>query len=198
MTVYVTRILLSDLQEDTARLIAQTKELLLSIEEEALSQSPAPGKWSAVQCIEHLNSYNRYYLPQIEKALLNGAYKNLPAQTTYKPGWIGSYFTKLMKPGVNGELASKMQAPKDHRPAAHLNAKKVMTEFIEGEEKLLSYLERAEELNIAKLRVPISIAKFIKLKLGDTFRFLIAHQQRHMLQAMKAAGAVSYRATVEA
>jgi uncharacterized damage-inducible protein DinB len=30
--------------------------------------------------------------------------------------------------------------------------------------------------------VPISIAKFIKIRLGDTFRFLIAHQQRHFAQ----------------
>lgn len=190
MKTFVTRILIQDLKEDTARLIAQADEFLL-MDEESLTHCPAEGKWNAVQCMEHLNSYNRYYLPQIEKALLNGSYKNLPAQATYKPGWLGNYFTKLMKPGINGELASKMQAPKDHRPAVRLNAKKVITEFIEGEEKLLSYLERAEKLNIAKLRIPISIAKFIKLKLGDTFRFLIAHQQRHMLQAIKAFSTVS-------
>lgn len=185
MKAFVTGILISDLKADVSKLISQTKELLLT-DEYLLQQNPAAGKWSAVQCIEHLNSYNRYYLPQIEKALLNGAYKNLPAQATYKPGWLGNYFTKLMKPGVNGELTSKMQAPKDHRPNMNLNAKKVLAEFIEGEEKLLSCLERAEKINIARLRVPISLSKWIKLKLGDTFRFLVAHQQRHMLQAMKA------------
>ena len=27
------------------------------------------------------------------------------------------------------------------------------------------------------------ISKFIRLKLGDAFRFLVAHEQRHMIQA---------------
>lgn len=191
MKVYATRILLSGLEEDVTKLLTQAKEILLTADTRGLLQEPAPGKWSAAQCIEHLNSYNRYYLPQIEKALLNGVYKNLPAQATYKPGWLGNYFTKLMKPGVNGELASKMQSPKDHRPAANLNAEKVLEEFIEGQEKLIGYLVRAEKINIGKLRVPISLSKFIKLKLGDTFRFLIAHQQRHLLQALRLVAQVS-------
>jgi hypothetical protein len=196
MKAFVTRILLNDLKDDVAKLLAETKELLLEADDYSLSKSPAEGKWSAIQCLEHLNSYNRYYLPQIEKVLLHGTYKNVVAQATYKPGWLGNYFTKMMKPEANGELASKMRAPKDHRPNIDLNVRKVLAEFIEGEEKLLSYLERAEKLNIARLRIPISIAKFIKLKLGDTFRFLIAHRQRHMLQAIKAYNAVKKESAV--
>ncbi len=198
MKAFVTGILIKDLKTDVTNLLTEVKENFLTADKESLSKAPAAGKWSAVQCMEHLNSYNRYYLPQVEKALINGTYKNLPAQATYKPGWLGNYFTKLMKPGINGELASKMQAPKDHVPNTTLDVNKVITEFIEGEEKLLQYLERAEKLNIAKLRVPISIAKFIKLKLGDTFRFLIAHQQRHILQALRAYNTVKKEAVAVA
>jgi uncharacterized damage-inducible protein DinB len=36
------------------------------------------------------------------------------------------------------------------------------------------------------VKVGISIAPFIKLKLGDVFRFMIAHQVRHILQAGRA------------
>jgi hypothetical protein len=47
-------------------------------------------------------------------------------------------------------------------------------------------LEQSKKINLNKARVPISIAKFIKLKLGDVFGFLIAHNQRHILQAERA------------
>jgi hypothetical protein len=40
--------------------------------------------------------------------------------------------------------------------------------------------------DMGKLRLPISISKLIKLKAGDTFRFLIAHQQRHFVQLQNA------------
>ena len=33
--------------------------------------------------------------------------------------------------------------------------------------------------------VPISIATFIRLRLGDVFAFLIAHDERHMQQALR-------------
>jgi hypothetical protein len=47
-------------------------------------------------------------------------------------------------------------------------------------------LERSREINLNKAKVPISIAKFIRLKLGDVFNFLIAHNHRHVLQAERA------------
>lgn len=196
MKAFVTGILLTDLENDIRNLLTDLRKIAATDNTATLLLQPEQGKWSVAQCIEHLNSYNRYYLPQIEKALLKGTYKNLPAETTYKPGWLGNYFTKLMRPGVNGELSGKMKAPKDHQPSVTLDAKKVILEFITAEEKLLAYLQRAGSLNIAKLKVPISIAKFIQLQLGDTFRFLIAHQQRHMLQAIKAYHAVKKESAV--
>lgn len=196
MKAFITGILLTDLENDIRNLLTDLRKIAATDNTATLLQQPEQGKWSVAQCIEHLNSYNRYYLPQIEKALLKGTYKNLPAETTYKPGWLGNYFTKLMKPGVNGELSGKMKAPKDHQPSVTLDAKKVILEFITAEEKLLAYLQRAGTINISKLQVPISIAKFIKLQLGDTFRFLIAHQQRHMLQAIKAYHAVKKESAV--
>lgn len=34
-----------------------------------LLRQPAENKWSLAQCLEHLNSYGRYYLLEIEKAI---------------------------------------------------------------------------------------------------------------------------------
>lgn len=46
-------------------------------------------------------------------------------------------------------------------------------------------LRKAQATDINATRVPVSISKRIRLKLGDTFRFLIAHNERHILQAKK-------------
>jgi hypothetical protein len=47
---------------------------------------------------------------------------------------------------------------------------------------LLDLLELAKSKNIGAIRTPISISRWIKLKLGDTFRFFVAHEQRHFVQ----------------
>lgn len=70
----------------------------------------------------------------------------------------------------------------DHVPVSELDSRKVLEEFVKGQRRLTGLLEKAEKSNLSKLKVPISISRFIKLKLGDTFRFLIAHQQRHFVQ----------------
>lgn len=166
------------------QLLAETRHLIeeatmLKREDPAmLLDEPAPGKWSVVQVLEHLNSYGRYYLVNMEKAMQ----QNAPAVEKFQSGWLGNYFTKMMKPGEDGRVHYKMKTPKDHRPSKHLNTFPVFKEFIEQQHYLLQLLELAKTKDIARIRVPISLSKFIKLKLGDTFRFLIAHEQRHFVQ----------------
>ena len=47
---------------------------------------------------------------------------------------------------------------------------------------VLQLLHKARGVNINRLRIPVSIAPFIKLKMGDVFGFIIAHHQRHFVQ----------------
>lgn len=169
--------LIEQLQADTRQLIVFAS--FLQHEEDAtLLQQPSPGRWSVAQVLQHLNSYGEYYIPAIEKVLTG---QLPPAKQLFKPGLLGNYFTNLMKPGQQG-VKNKMKAPKNHVPPSDLDAKQTVALFLLHQQQMLALLERAKKADIGKLRVPISIAKFIKLKLGDTFGFLIAHEQRHFVQ----------------
>lgn len=171
--------LLEKLKADTRQVILQTNQLLQQ-DPEMLLQQPAEGKWSIAQIVEHLNSYGRYYLPLIRKTLSNRSH---PASVTYTPGWLGDYFAKMMLPKPTGEIKNKMQAPRDHRPKSDLDSKAVIDEFLQQQHLLLQLLIDAEKTNLGRVRIPISLSRFIRLKLGDTFRFIIAHHQRHFVQA---------------
>jgi hypothetical protein len=177
--------LLDQLQADVRQIILDATHLK-STDPGLLLQEPAAGKWSVIQVLEHLNSYGDYYLVAIERSLE----QNKPAIEFFKPGWAGDYFTKMMKPGENGTIGHKMQAPKDHRPNKHPDAYPVLTTFLEQQHYLLELLEKAKAKNIGSIRTPISISKLIRLKLGDVFRFLIAHEQRHFVQVENTLAAV--------
>jgi len=169
--------LLESLQNDVRQIILAAN-YLKSTDPGILLQAPAPGKWSIIEVLEHLNSYGRYYLLAMERSMNT----NKEAVACFRPGWFGNYFTKLMKPGENGSIANKMQSPKEHRPSKYLDAFPVLNTFLEQQHYLLDLLELAKSKNIGAIRTPISISRFIKLKLGDTFRFFIAHEQRHFVQ----------------
>ncbi len=171
---------ISQRKEEIKMLTEQLKLVSEKYSPETLRQSPAEGKWSVAQVLDHLNGYNRYYLSAIEAQLHKPAHPH--AQETYRAGWLGDYFTKLMLPPAPGKKTVKMKSPKDHEPAAFPDPEAMIREFNFGEEKLLMLLEKAREINLERVRIPVSLNRFIRLKLGDTFHFLIAHQQRHFLQ----------------
>lgn len=51
---------------------------------------------------------------------------------------------------------------------------------------MLRYLlELAKNADLVKVKTSISLTKLIKLRLGDTFRFLVNHIERHVLQAQQ-------------
>jgi hypothetical protein len=179
--------LLDNLQADTREIILQTNRLLTK-DPELLLQQPGEGKWSIAQIIEHLNSYGRYYLPLIEKSLTN--VKATPTQF-FTPGWLGNYFAKSMLPNKQGYVTNKMKAPKNHRPAIDIDSRMVINEFLAQGQLLLRLLDKAGTTDLEKIKIPISISRFIKINLGDTFRFLIAHHQRHFVQLRNTWEAVS-------
>lgn len=147
---------------------------------ELLNTPPQPGKWSVAQIVEHLNTYNRYYIPRMQKALGMARKGN----GTFSPGWLGNYFTKSMYSEVKtaNKVANKMSAMKGHIPAEKLDAPEVMAEFLAAQKELLQLLKDMEGKDLASVKIPITISRFIKIKLGDAARFLVAHQVRHLLQ----------------
>ncbi len=46
-------------------------------------------------------------------------------------------------------------------------------------------LEQSRDTNLTKIKTSISISKWIKLRLGDTFRIVIYHNLRHITQVKK-------------
>jgi hypothetical protein len=170
--------LLETLQTDTRQIMLKLARLQ-QLPATTLVQQPEPGRWSIAQVIEHLNTYGRYYLPKLQQ-VINSA--NSTATEWFVPGWLGGYLTRIMQPKPDGAITHKMKAFKDHRPAPDIDAIKAIQEFEQQEVWLLELLNKAGNVNLNRICIPISIAPFIKLKMGDVFSFLIAHHQRHFIQ----------------
>ena len=180
MKIDTTQLIDSLLEKTTQSTLAAQRLKNLSLDQ--LNFKLHPEKWSALQCIEHLNLYGDYYLPEIEKQILEQ-----PANSTnliFRSGIIGNYFAKLMSV-ENGKM-TKMKSPKDKNPTNSMLTLLTIDRFLKQQERLKSLLEQARHIDVAKTKVSISLIKFIRLRLGDTFRFFVNHIERHILQAEKA------------
>ncbi len=186
MTQYHTQQLLDGLYGQTESFLNKAIEAWQGLPAEIMLRQPEPGKWSAAQCLAHLNSYGNYYLPAIENGIRKAGTRALKNNSTFKASWFGNYFTKMMMPEVNGKPAKKISSPKNHQPVKELDSNQVIAEFIDQQEKLLRLIQQSRGVDLRSIKIPISISKLIKLPLGDTFLFLVAHNYRHMLQAERA------------
>ncbi|WP_106792199.1 DinB family protein [Aquimarina sp. Aq78] len=172
--------LLLDLVERTRKNINEAEKYnQLSIEK--LNWKNTPESWSILECLEHLNLYGDYYLPEIEDRMLRSKRKNA---SVFKSGLLGNYFAKMMLPR---EKLNTMKTFKDKNPINNDLDEKCIDRFIAQQHKTLELLDIARNKDLSKIKTSISISKWIKLKLGDTFRVLIYHNQRHIVQCNRIA-----------
>ncbi len=176
-----TTAMIEDLIEKT-RYHLNTAEELWQLPDEQLNQRSGPDKWSALECVEHLNLYGDYYLPELSKALERAR----PAKREeFTCGWLGYYFAQSMIPR---ERLNTMKTFKNMNPLGSTLDRHVLATFRDQQNSLLQLLGKAAKLDLSGPRIPITISRLIRLKPGDTFRFLIHHNWRHIVQARKAAG----------
>ena len=172
-----TTLLIADLIKRTKDHLHQA-ETFLQQPIDTLNWKENAEKWSILECFEHLNRYGDFYIPEITKRI-QAAPKNT-ATDVFKSGLLGNYFAESMLPK---EKLNKMKTFKSMNPAGSTLDKAVIEKFIQQQKQLLNLLEQAQKVNLSKTKTSISISKLIKLKLGDTFRVVIYHNYRHLVQA---------------
>lgn len=177
--------LIQDLIERTRQNINRA-ELLRTKTDDALNYKSAPQSWSALECLEHLNLYGRFYLPEITKHINETPH---PKETDFKSGILGNYFANSLLPK---EKLNKMSTFKSMNPLNSKLDRHVIDNFLDQQIQMLELLDKAHHISLNKTKTGISISRWIKLKLGDTFRVVIYHNQRHMEQAERAlAGSIN-------
>lgn len=171
--------LIQDLIERTRQNINKVA-FLKTKTDNALNYKAAPQSWSVLECLEHLNLYGRFYLPEIAKQLIETSYPN---ETDFKSGLLGNYFANSLLPK---EKLNKMNTFKSMNPLNSKLDRSVIDNFLDQQIQMLELLDKARSVSLNKTKTGISISRWIKLKLGDTFRVVIYHNQRHIDQAERA------------
>jgi len=174
----------TDMQTEalTQSLIEQTRQLLNEAEklkacdDATLNRRSNESSWSILECLEHLNLYGDFYLPQIEEKIRRTTTTSEPA---FRSGRLGNYFAQSMLPK---EKLNKMKTFKDKNPIHSKLDRAVIDRFIGQQVRLLDLLDRSRRVSLNKVRIETTLTRLIRLKLGDAFSFLINHMIRHFSQ----------------
>lgn len=152
------------------------------LSENQLTWIPNPGVWSVQQVLAHLNEYGRYYHPMLLKKIENTRF--LSTKEAFVSSPLGRSAWKSMKLGKARNIKRKFKAPKGYNPTidkeiVHGNE---VNEFMHQQQELLTITEKAQNVSLRRVKVPISISKIIRLRLGDALLFITYHNERHVQQ----------------
>ncbi|MEM7036670.1 MAG: DinB family protein [Bacteroidota bacterium] len=182
-----------------AEVQAQQQQLtaaLDGLDESGLTWQPASGKWSVIECLEHLNISYRWYLPRMEAAIEKGKAAGHTPNTDYRRGFWGRRMPKMFRPKAQAEAAEsgtqrfkipwKMKTMKRFQPqVAPGQSEKVIAEFRAHLETVKRLAQASQAVDLGRVRVISAIGSLLKFKLGDAFEFVNAHTDRHLLQAAR-------------
>ncbi len=163
--------------------ILREAEVLRTTSKEALERKPAPERWSAAECLEHVNIGGAYYITGMERAMREDLHPK--SVESYTEGRVGGFMVKALSPDAQGGIKA-MKNPKSMDPRPMHLPHDIVEEFIGQQTAILQLIESSATRDLGKLTVPLTVAKFIRLRLGDVLRINVVHARRHLNQALRA------------
>jgi hypothetical protein len=162
----------------TNKHIEQLK-VIRELDQEHLRYSPSVDQWNILQCMEHLNHYFDFYLPQfITASKLN----NPTSEKIFKPGFIGKHFANML---VYKENQKKISSPKPTNPIGKEISMNVITTFENNLVLLKNILSSISPSTLNNKHITTMFSNWYKLKVGDGLRIVIYHNDRHFHQMNK-------------
>lgn len=174
------QLLVDELLALTDQSIADVNRFL-ALDIDTLNYKAGPATWSMLESIEHLNLYGNFYLPEIERQLAKAQPKT---DCTFKSGFLGDYFVNLIR--VKSGSIKKIRTVRKMDPANPHLTYITLNRFVKQQEKLKLLLVDSLKKDITNTRTAISLTHFLRLRMGDTLRFVVYHTERHILQARHA------------
>lgn len=173
---------LNRLRDEYLKIIDDCKILTGALSGEQINFHPAPGKWSIAECIQHLtitnNSYHKQAVSAIEKGIANKKFSNEPI----KLGIIGKIFMGFEPPAKRKFKTPKIFSPKTDSNQV-FDKEKVVKDFIESKMKMIELMEKADGLDLNKVKLNSPVSSLIRVRLGGYFKIMGPHDRRHLWQA---------------
>lgn len=182
MKSFNTNILIDELIATTVSNQNFIKSKVLQLTEKQLNWRQNTNTWSVNEVLAHLNEYAKYYnevfTDRIEKTKFKDPKEIFASSPLGRSAW------KSMKLGNARNIKRKFKAPRSYNPTFHpeLTTNQDAEVFVNYQASFRDILEKAKQVNLRKVKVPISISKIVRLRLGDALMFVTYHNERHVEQ----------------
>ncbi|HUQ98917.1 MAG TPA: DinB family protein [Gemmatimonadaceae bacterium] len=169
---------------------SRIRQLTDSVSEKAWNRKPAPERWSAAECVEHLNLTSRAYIPLLRDALAEARLSRAPAPKRYSRDALGWFLAMMIGPlrHVGKLRLGKVKTTEEFVPHPKGGRTKILSEFVRLQSELISLTRAADGLAIDKVKIVSPFGGKMKYNAYSALVIIPRHEHRHIEQAEEAVG----------
>ena len=164
--------------------------VVADLTEPELQWRPREGRWSIVECLEHLNS-GWSILPKLDRKIALAREEGIAATGPFRRTWFGRLYVRVVEPPV----MIRVPAPRRFRPRSEPPSADVVPRILALQDEFAARVRSADGLDVGAILLSSPITHRLKMTLGEWFAFLAAHERRHLWQAGNVRRALPVRAS---
>lgn len=186
---------LATFQSDLARQRRTVEDWRREHDDEALTRRPSPRRWSAIDCLEHVRRANGLYLKAMDRALTGAERRGKRPVEEFRPGAVGTFMRNTLRPRTEEptqdgrpKIARRMPTAGNFDPtkdAIPPDPGRTIDAFLGQLDRMTELAQRLEGVDL-HVRTNTLLGPFLRLRMGDVARYLMAHTDRHLVQAERA------------
>lgn len=159
-----------------------------SIKEDAFVRRPGPNRWSAGDCVEHLNLTSRAYLPLFRDAIAEARQLGPKTETHYKKDALGWFMTMMIGPmhRVGKFRLMKVKTTPAFVPRGGQSRSQLLSEFVRLEAEVITLIRAGDGLPLDRVKVVSPFGGRMKYNAYAGMVIVARHQHRHLDQAEEA------------
>jgi hypothetical protein len=174
---------LAAVAEQFAAALRRLQALERTLSPERWTRRPAPERWSAIECVQHLNLTGASTLPRVRQGVAEATLRMRSAPARYRRDFVGwLIWRSLERPGRFKTKTAVAFVPQADRPPAE-----ILGAFTQLQAEHLACVQACDGLPIERVRIASPFNERVHYNVYSCLTILAAHQHRHLWQAEEAA-----------
>jgi hypothetical protein len=167
---------------------SRLRRLSDKVSDAAWSRRPGPDRWSAAECVEHLNLTSKAYVPLLRDALAHAEKIGGPPRKHYRRDPLGWFLSTMIGPlrSVGRFRIGRIKTTPKFVPSAGRSRNDILSDFVRLQAELVALIRSGDQLPLDKVKIVSPFGGRMKYSAYSAFVIVARHQHRHIDQAEEA------------
>ena len=167
---------------------SRLRRLSDSLSDEEWNRRPGPGRWSAAECVEHLNLTSKAYVAVLPDAVSRARKQDAPAQKHYRRDALGWFMSMMIGPlrHVGKVRVMPVKTTPKFVPKRGRSRKEILSDFVRLQAELAAVIRSGDRLPLDKVKIVSPFGGRMKYSAYSALVIIARHQHRHLQQAEEA------------